>query len=91
MRNIKIVAPKEHRASRLHWLELEYLRWVLSVCEDYYELLRSRLSEADPHNELLSDMLWEDYRRSINYLLYMAEDRGCSRHSISQIESWLLQ
>lgn len=81
-------ARKAHEASRLHWLELEYVKYVLEECEDYYNDLRSRLRESE--SELEDDMLWDNYRSDINYLIYRAEDRGCSNDSLAKIESWLL-
>ena len=88
MHLISVTARKAMEASRLHWLELEYVKYVLKDCEDYYEDLRSRLRESE--SELEDDMLWQDYRSNINYLIYRAEDRCCSNDSLAKIESWLL-
>ena len=88
MHLISVTARKAMEASNLHWLELEYVAFVLKECEEYYEELRSRLRESE--SELEYDMLWDDYRSSINCLIYFAEDRGCSQDSLAKIESWLL-
>ena len=85
---IYVNARKAMAASRLHWLELEYVAFVLKECEDYCNELRTRLRESE--SELEYDMLWEDYRSDIKLLLYFAELRGCSNDSLAKIESWLL-
>lgn len=85
---VSVNARKAMAASRLHWLELEYVAFVLKECEEYYEELRSRLRESE--SELEDDMLWDNYRSDINCLIHRAEDRGCSNDSLAKIESWLL-
>lgn len=82
-------ARRAHRASKAHWLELDYLRVVLKDCAQYYSDLREYLRESASEAE--EDMLWEDYRSDIRMILWRAEMRGCSNASLSQISSWLLQ
>lgn len=91
MRKMYLVSVNErraHEASRLHWLELEYIAFVLKECEEYYTQLKLWLAESE--SELEDDMLWDNYRSDINCLLYFAELRGCSNDSLAKIESWLL-
>ena len=88
MHLISVNARKEEEASNLHWLELEYIAFVLKECEEHYMQLKRWLAESE--SELEDDMLWDNYRSNINYLIYRAEDRGCSNDSLAKIESWLL-
>ena len=85
---VSVNARKAHEASNLHWLELEYIAFVLKECEEYYTQLKLWLAESE--SELEDDMLRDNYRSDINCLLYFAELRGCSNDSLAKIESWLL-
>lgn len=85
---VSVNARRAHEASRLHWLELEYVKGVLKDCEALYGDLKRWLRESK--SELEDDMLWEDYRSDIEMELWRADMRGCSRESLAKIESWLL-